>query len=96
MARLQQVGEAGVAVGHVALRAALHIGEGHDDVAQRAQRLVDAGCLAQPLVGRPRRLLPLAACITALPELLAGPIAEMFLAHVRTQTNLPVHKMSIS
>ena len=77
MARLQQVGEAGVAVGHVALRAALHVGEGHDDVAQRAQRLVDAGCLAQPLVGRPRRLLPLAACMAAAPELLAGPIAEI-------------------
>ena len=59
---LQEVGEAGVSVGDVAVGAALHVDQGHDDVAQRAQRLVDAGGFPQPLPRGPRRLLPLRAC----------------------------------
>ena len=54
-AHLQQVGEAGVSVGHVALRAALDIHQGHDDEAEGAEGLIDAGGLAQPLPRRPRR-----------------------------------------
>ena len=64
-AHLQQVGEAGVSVGHVALRAALDIHQGHDDEAEGAEGLIDAGGLAQPLPRRPRALLPLAACTRA-------------------------------
>ena len=50
---LQEVGEAGVSVGHMAVGAALHVHQGHDDVAQRAQRLVDAGGLPEPLPRSP-------------------------------------------
>lgn len=46
---LQEIGEAGVSVGYVAVGAALHVHQGHDDMAQCAQRLVDAGCLPQPI-----------------------------------------------
>ena len=66
---LQEEGKAGVSVGDVAVRAALHVDKGHDDVAQRAQRLVDAGGLPQPLPRRPRRLLPLRACAANAPFL---------------------------
>ena len=40
----------------------LLVDEGHDDVAQRTEALVDRGRLPQALALRPTRLLALAAC----------------------------------
>ena len=58
MGTLEESGEFGVAVGHVAV---LAVDQRRDDVAERRQAQVDLGGLAQPLAGRARLRLPLAA-----------------------------------
>eukprot|EP00967_Tisochrysis_lutea_P031621 scaffold37354_cov20-Tisochrysis_lutea.AAC.2 len=57
MSHLQQVGELGVAEGHVLVLVA----NGHDDVAQGAQAFVDVLCLLHGLALRPAVLHALAA-----------------------------------
>lgn len=76
---LQQPGQLGVAVWHVR---PLAVCQGADHVAQRRQRQVDFGGLLEPLPGRARLALPLAAGQIDQIELAHAHVALIALLHV--------------